>query len=165
MKIELLKHFWKTFSWQIQFRQWKSSTIFGFEVISVWIKGVQKKLQKKPNWFTNKLLEGFWCYRLTNWRKINLFKRFWKIFSWKIQCRLRKSSTMFRLKVISIWIKEVPQKSWNKLLFSKISFYNFLIQTFIASKWKIVEDFRRRHWICHEKIFQKLFQYFFSLIF
>jgi len=30
-----------------------------------------------------------------------------------------------------------------------------LIQTLITFKQKIVKDFRRRHWIRHEKIFQK----------
>jgi hypothetical protein len=32
----------------------------------------------------------------------------------------------------------------------------YTLQTLITSKQKIVEDFRRKHWIGHEKIFQKL---------
>jgi hypothetical protein len=39
-------------------------------------------------------------------------------------------------------------------------------QTLITSKRKIVEDFRRWHWICHEKILKKLFEivlFFFNL--
>jgi hypothetical protein len=42
-------------------------------------------------------------------------------------------------------------------------FITSLIQTLITSKRKIVKEFRRRHWFCHENIFQKRLKNFLFL--
>jgi hypothetical protein len=67
------KSFWKSFSWQFQCHPQKYFTIFGFEVISVWIKGVPKKVRKsglKRRSFCNFCLISLIQTLITSKRKI-----------------------------------------------------------------------------------------------